>query len=1017
LSRFAVAGYKQGAINGVGKTNKKTPAIEASVFGDQDAAHYGTGFPTTPLGSAVYFDCFDSAEATRFFAEINQFIATGYKIVVSSGQWFLDMSSFTPYNGPLAVSYYSFIAANSGLAIGNLGSSIFFTVSDSDNNPLFPIGGVDPSQIKIYAVPAAIPIAGMQVVFSGAALNKKTVPIGGEKGFSSGILSLTPSVSGESGALSTVAIPFSVGYDDSMTEIHDTGAGVEVRWSGSGMTGLTITESGSTDDINTNPTLLPGPGITLGAVSGLGAEKIEFARMKLRAAVANIGAAFISSDFSYLAGIKFNFAASSGYKRCNIIGPFCKDVTIFRQFYNPAAVILTFQGDAKRNRVFPNWRTTAQSLTDIADYISPSIGPSDYSADSVTVLSLKITEIFLWAHNQISLSDIYSTVYPFWTRKSCGALAYGAGTIVAGGTGRGTAIQANGAITWAPFDLPVPTGGVAAVTGTAYGTLASTPVWVTVGTITVGATVTPTAWLSWDDGVTWTTDAAYQTASNPTNIRFLNGAFVATRTDGHLDMASGFSMPNLIWTSAATGATQLNDIAFGTGRYLMVGNGDQAKYSSNLTAFTDWAASTGKNLLCVCYSQSSIGGFFHVGYGDSGAGGGTLFRKYDGSVPTWTDFDPAGAIDDAVFAIADCSGDVIAVSRGGLIFARSPAYSDVSWKRRSDMAIDSFHDRFGVVVFSGGGQDNIVVGGSAQINTSSTLYQGFSASYFGIGIPDWTPWGTRGASQAVQFLETQCMGGTSDNWNPIQWQRAAFPLVEAFGLAVPPPSATESVKTGTTALDAARQICDEWWIFSGDLASLYLDGSADSIEDPDESDPTAIALGNIEDCFNQITVQYKPFGGNYLGKAYIQNVDVAYVSGNDAFYFAGWDDTGNAFGLALWQACRDAYLETGSVRETTRNFDSIQSASSMGAALGMTSLYLGNRIDWICRRPKYYTVTIDGNESAAAQAHVGSFYKVNPLFLAERGLALGGSRGTGLVVNESHNITAGKHTLQLAFKP
>jgi hypothetical protein len=32
-------------------------------------------------------------------------------------------------------------------------------------------------------------------------------------------------------------------------------------------------------------------------------------------------------------------------------------------------------------------------------------------------------------------------------------------------------------------------------------------------------------------------------------------------------------------------------------------------------------------------------------------------------------------------------------------------------------------------------------------------------------------------------------------------------------------------------------------------------------------------------------------------------------------------------------------------------------------------------------------------------------------------LALGGSRGTGLVVNESHNITAGKHTLQLAFKP
>ena len=265
---------------------------------------------------------------------------------------------------------------------------------------------------------------------------------------------------------------------------------------------------------------------------------------------------------------------------------------------------------------------------------------------------------------------------------------------------------------------------------------------------------------------------------------------------------------------------------------------------------------------------------------------------------------------------------------------------------------------------------------------------------------------------ALDHLIVQKLGGTADNWNPVRFSRKT-PLYQAFGVAFDPPSANEGVVSGTTALEALRKICKEWWCFAGDMSASKLDGSADAIEAmiPD------VKMGNREDVYTQITAQYQPFGGEYLGRAYIQNVDKAYVAGNDALYFGGWDLPGaNTFGLLLWQRCRDAYLATGIMRETSLTFDSIQDAATLGALWVMEDQDLGERILWLCRQPRYYRVTVRGNESAAALANVGCRYKPNATLLTERGLDLG-ITGYGVVVESSHDPVGARHELLIAFPP
>ena len=968
----------------------------------------------------------DHTEQNRLADEIQSFIDKDYKIILSNGTWYLDVTSnigavaeFYPAlpTSDAVVQYtegktwgkYDYILGNpdSSLLESNVG--IWFALSDGDLEEVIPPDGVDPESVGIFAVPKNIPVASAQYVIDGVAKNGKTFSVEPSTSIDDGILLAQPLLTTDSGIATITRIDpslqFALDAPESPWLKHDA-----IEWKNP----LLYWDGGGTiDDIKTSPSNRWDGGavpveiaLQPSIIDHAGRDAIG--RLRCSSGSADKDSDFYCADSTWLASYTYAAGHSGEGTYRLFVKPFFNGVekhvqSFFKAASDTVGRTLSATHTAAKSLKKILWQSYAASLSDLKDGTPQVRVNFDSTMSGVFVtLKLQLMELFLWGFSRIGFSSIYSTVYPFWTRANCARLAYGAGTIIAGGVGRGTEIQPNGAITWATFDLPVPFGGVATVTGTAYGTIGSASYWASVGYITTGATQTPACWISDDDGVTWRQDASYQTTSIPTAFRYVNGQFVATRTDGKIDIVVGFSYPNLIWSEVATGATQLNDIAFGTGYYLLVGNGGQARYTSNLSSFVSWPWSGGDDLTCVCYSQSSAGGYFHVGVNSETVG--TIYRKYDGTLPDWTAAPIPGGY--SITAIMDSNGDVVAMGPAG-VWARSPGYPDATWKLRASIGGNT--EPVGGVAFSVGGTDLLVVGANAQILTSPTFYQGASA---GSAIPEWTPWGTKTPWDAMDHLICQKLGGKGASWNPVKVSGRS-PIYQEFGIAFPPPDNATDKASGTTVREAAAKICKEWWLFAGDMPAAKLDGSADAIQAalPD------VKLGNREDVCTQITAQYQPFGGDYLGKAYIQNVDKAYTAGNDAFYFGGWDLPGaNTFGLLLWQRCRDAYLATGILRDASLTFDSVQGPATLGALWAMEDQDLGERILWLCRQPRYYKITVDGNESAAALAFPGCRYKPNPLLLSERGLSLG-ITGYGLVVEASHDPINAAHTLTIAFPP
>lgn len=1017
LTRWDNTTLRTGDISGAGQV-----AFVASAIGSQFVRQH-VGVPTDPSlreAGSLIFRCratesggnIDLTQAELLKDTLDAFVAAGYKIVLSDGNWFCDILAEPSWIGEIDLGELFFHTTAGGEYYGVAGfydpmwtvpaiCGVWFCLTNRDFEDLAPLEDLDPTTVGIYAVPKTLPIASAQVLIDGFARNKKTAFAAGDSSMVNGIQMFGPTVSNESSLIAVEAVKdFHLAFSSSSSgPLNHTGAIENPLSDGFSL----LTGSGDIASIKNDPQ----NGWEGGAVpvwfqgtTRSGSLSDIWARVKCSPAQIKIDADFLSIENTWRATYT---ASSGGFTRtfaCAVAGPLERAPTTGQNHSFPPGEVFVRSKTALRAPRNPRWERTFSSLDEMRDNLTPmvrAVGTLPHMAS----VKLELMESFLYAYSKFGFSSIYSTVYPFWTRKSCGSLAYGAGTLIAGGVGRGTEIQPNGAITWTPFDLPVGQGETAVVTGTAYGVLGSTPWWVSVGSLVSGGLSTPACWLSDDDGVTWWRDLAFDPVKLPTGVRFVNGRFVATRVDGSISIAAGFSLPNLIWSEVATGATQLNDVAFVDGRYLLVGNSGQARYSTDLVSFLNWDFSGGDDLLCVCASTSSIGAYFHVGTDSIVTG--TIFRKYDGTGPTWTAFPIPGG--DAVPAIVALEwGDVLAITPGA-VFARSPHYADTSWKTR--IVTGENYGPVGGVSFTIGGADHVVVGGRAQIATSATFFQGSS---FGPGAPEWTPWGTKTPSLAMDWLIAQRLGGKGDNWNPVRYNRKQ-PIYQAFGAAFDPPSGSSS--SGVAAREAARKICEEWWIFAGDMPAEKLDGSADAIQAaiPD------VKMGNQEDVCTQITAQFQPFGGDYLGRAYIQNVDKAYVAGNDEFYFAGWDLPGTTtFGKILWDECRAAYLAHGILRDTSLTFDTIQDGATLGAAWAMQDVDLGARITWLCRQPRYYKITVDGNDSAAALAFNGCRYKVNPTLLQQRGIAFA-FEGYGVVVEARHDASNALHTLLVAFPP
>jgi hypothetical protein len=941
----------------------------------------------------------DGTECTRLVDLLGTFIGAGYRIILSDGRWSMDTAD-SGYSGYINFTANHIEPLTGGFAFGANAipkntdrpfafGAVWFNLCDADGSPLYPSSGINPSDVKIYAVKSSISVSAQQVIVEGFASGIRTLPAAFAQSYADGITSISPISATLSGFYLCQSVPVKLFVDVGAPGVHRYGASY---WN-KALTSWNVV--GDPANVNTVP----------------GASVADYALSIFGQGISDSGDATLSfqlwldfqentqSDF-YCIDISYHFSVSSPSGSRGMVRSSYWPDTASRWYSGSAG--FSKRVSAKTALKHPIWRQTVEStnLSELAAsqaYLSCFMQSSDVGTISIL---FELSEMFVWAFKQASFADLYPVVYPFWTRKNCTALATdGAGTILAGGAGLGVA-SADGSIAWTPFDILPNANGVAAIRSAAYG--AST--WVMVGYRTPdGSTFTNCFWHS-ADGVNWTEGTFAASTGLAECVRYVGGYFVCLYG---INGTWKHSADGITWTyHASIVSVDLNDVAYDGTKWHFAGNNGFVAWTASITSpsFTSYGAGT---LAVTCVNVIS-------GFGPIidcvvvGHPGGTVSRCPLSSLSSgsWASYTLGGSAQ--ITDIGKSGLGLMAVSTYGAWFSADGA----NWTATQFDHL-SLNTNQAITNTTVGGSTNLwIIGADAQI---ATLGRNGS----------WIPWGTRTPSEGLANiagryfggLDLLVYGGNLPSVNPVRWTEPAFVRSsQSWGIAFDPPTDSTNSGSGTHADAAARKIAEEWWAFAGEMPAATLDGSNDAIE---EGFPE-IALGNIEDVATIITVQYAPFGGNYLKSAYIQNVDVdrATAGKPDAFFFSGWDAPGViTYGLALWTACRNAYLKTQILRATTLTFDSIHDETTLGMVWANTDADLGQRIAWLCSRPRYLKMTVDGNDSQAALAQCGCRYKPNTAMLAARGMPALNSTGYGVVVQADHNYTQGTHVLDIAFPP
>jgi hypothetical protein len=969
---------------------------------------------TTP-SPILEFWCKDSPELARLDLLIhNSFLANDYRIILSDGTWFLDISTM--------VSPYTYPTNYTNVTTSKAHHAMRFYLTDPNGVRLTPLEDIDPTQVKMYAVPSSVAISAGQYVVDGLAFNGRSIPLAAKAVFDGANLVLRPEMATESDFISIISEPkIGIGFSEDIPAGTHIGA-IEITDGAISALSDFGTSTGRIQDIVTDPTVgwnggtVPVNITDDHPITALDSHPLVF-RMRCRPMQATNDAAFFCVDTTYKITIT---AGSTGTLPCpmivavsDIFGP---DQTDFYSFSITASgQITSVSRKAPRSISSVDWLRRVETLDAMVANLAPKfvIGVNDVSpavGDTFTMAkaSVDIMEAFVWAFRKIGFSAIYSTVYPFWTRGSCANLATdGAGNVMAAATGLGV-VAADGSINWSALTLSQPNAGAVVYTGQAFG--AATLVSVGIVTPTTGAVI-PSFWAY--AGGTWT-PGTFSGTARPTRVRYLGTKFVATFDDGTIRTSTnGTSWSGYI----STGASILYDIAFDGTNYIAVGTAGHIYKSTNLTSWTNVTASGITGIVYgIAWLASGSGGAIYVA---CGAGGKAYYANQTQALAgTWTAV-ALGSGGDSIDAIGVTTTGSNAILSGQTTtgFKIWSTGDGVSY----GVAFSDNDDSMGGINGYGSGVVYTTSGWVVGTESGNII----TSIHGGQPVPStWIPWGTSNPKQALANLRGRYFGGmrklvyggTLANQNPVQWTGGKFYVnLQTWGIAFDPPTSTMNDYSGTNADAAARKIASEWWAFAGEMPSTVLDGSNDSIE---EHFPE-LALGNIEDVATIITVQYQPFGGKYLGAAYIQNVNVdrATAGKPDAFFFAGWDSSGNTNGLALWTLCRNIFLKTGILRATSLTFDSIHDADTLGILWTTVDPDLGTRMRWLCDRPRYLKLIVNGNDSKAAQAQCGCRYKPNTAMLDGRQMPALNSTGYGVVVQADHNYTQGTHVLDIAFPP
>ena len=976
-------------------------ACETKAMNFVDRTYNSDG--TVKAGGTVAFGCRHKTatedEALRLYNLLLECIADGYKIVITNGTWYADGSSEDLWQGDINVSNRPDAGSVSQITPSPLGvqfgfrsalspdwSIVWFSVTDKNGNSLYQ-EGLDPKTIEIYAVPQNVGICENQVIFRGAEVGENTVRISGAVKLLSGNTVLSPAQTTNGGYVSSENIPFSL--------LEDVASSDHTRAPVGGNTANVKTSTSAPwlegdGDIHFSFTVDLDPSTTQGSQW-----------MAARHGINGVNADVFCADMTYKVTYEFiNRNSLGGVSFIEVTPAFGDAVT--KHVIVPTTPNTTITGEfevtAKKDLQHPLWTSSDTSLSGINAHDSPKLTVK--VSQGFPTVTISIREVFIWAFRYISLGGFYASVYPYWTeRRFAGLSGDSAGKILAPDAGIGS-IASDGMISWVARDANDRSFGVSSVWDSANSQ------WVAIFLTNNNAGGASQEALSTSsDGESWSVVAQSDASAGEYfgRVFALGGKVIVLCEQTALGacIRSG--------TSAATigspvdlpsGITSICAMAYDGTRWWVFGGAGGSAYSSDLSTFTFVATPWDY----VIFDAKFVSGKIYV----CGPNGKVAYTTPTNALSgEWT-IETIDSLYENFSIESDGTSPVVCSCDSAWIKVGSAAWRRVF--QRENPSID-FSNYAQIVRDAVSGVWVVATG--ASDGSWRNLWT--TTDDLATTTPRWNPHTSNIPSQAAaQIIYREINSGSA---NPVMVSNEVLggSGAPSFALAVNPPDSSEGATSGETTQSVLHKICQEWRLFATETSvdpATIIDGSSDvvEIELPD------ISTSAIEDIATIITVSYRSFSGSYLGKAYTQNVDEEYVPGNDAHYFGGWDESGNANGLAIWTICRNAYLATGSKKSYSQSFDSVQDAETIGRLFLSEHPDLGSRIASICRGNRFLKVSAKGNESSAAIAHLGNRYKPNPTILAAQGVPIG-ETGAGVVVEENHNYGSGEHDLTIALAP
>lgn len=245
--------------------------------------------------------------------------------------------------------------------------------------------------------------------------------------------------------------------------------------------------------------------------------------------------------------------------------------------------------------------------------------------------------------------------------------------------------------------------------------------------------------------------------------------------------------------------------------------------------------------------------------------------------------------------------------------------------------------------------------------------------------------------------------GASPWWTgPLAPSPTAQALMAATGWSmvadIPSNAATASqwgayLAPDLTYAEAARQIAREHWIVMGRGANQEPgEGDGELLEFP------SFTLGDRGDIVTEPVVEYDEWAGEFRRRAYIAHVDEEFNGADPARYFGGWDsdESPEGYGLAIWNACRKAYLYHGVQASETYQWGTVSDPSVIGRM--MIGARNGvSRLRWMALQPRYLTLAI---REAAPVSWAGNTISIPTVVADWAGYDLSDTAGMYLVITE-----------------